>query len=181
VRDYLEENHCSGGARIAQIYFDYKDIENQTVQKVLARMLKQLASETQLQHQLETFYEGSSKDLPSTDDLISGILVLVREFQQVYILVDALDECVEGTRSGHILAAVNHLGQQSESIQFFVTSRPHLTSLRPYSRPVIQFELSANASDIELLVRHRLEEDKSMSPDFVGEVLERLSISAQGM
>lgn len=181
MRDYLEENHCSGGAGIAQIYFDYKDIENQTVQRVLARIVKQLASQTQLQHQIETFYEGSSKDLPSTDDLKSCILVLVREFQQVYILVDALDECAESTRSEHILAAVDHLGQQSESIQFFITSRSHLMSLRPYSRPVIRFELSANASDIELLVRNRLEEDQSMSPDFVGEVLERLSISAQGM
>ncbi len=129
MRDYLAENEASREAGIAQIYFDYTKQADQTVEKVVARILKELVSQqTQLHHQIIALYEGSSNELPSIDDLLSGLLLVAREFRQVFILLDGLDSCDDETRKAQILPAIKYASQQSESMQFFITSRPHVAA-----------------------------------------------------
>lgn len=182
VYDFLEENQDRGVTGIAVFYFDYKDTIDQTAERVFSSILKQLASQQSKLHDKvkALFLPKSDTVSTSLDDIISAIISISQDFKHIYLLFDALDECDYETQDC-VISYLARISKDCQPVRYFVTSRPHLNQIKKYFHTPIEFELSANEADIELLVRSRLKKNRELSPDFIEEVLKKLTSNAGGM
>ncbi|KAL7931924.1 ankyrin repeat-containing domain protein [Trichoderma chlorosporum] len=111
---------------IAFFYFNYKRQDEQTIDDLMASLLKQLAKP---QHPLPRVVKdlhnkhNSNRTRPSVDELTHAVHSMVREYSRVYIITDALDECrvSDNTRSD-VLSGIFTL-QSKTRVNVFVTSR----------------------------------------------------------
>lgn len=126
VVEYLQT--CSQGAHdvgIAYVYCNYK--AEQTIEDLVASLLKQLLQGRDRLHKfVAKLHQVHARKgtRPSVDEVLEAIEAVVREYQRVFILIDALDECAPAVRSRllQVVAAMQaHLGHQSVSL--FATSR----------------------------------------------------------
>ncbi|KAF4956485.1 hypothetical protein FSARC_11555 [Fusarium sarcochroum] len=111
----------------AYLYCDFRRQDEQDIISLLASLLKQL-SQTQdplpeeVQH-LYAEYKNRQKR-PSPSELVEALKKAIGRHSQVYIIVDALDECpvAEGCRT-RLLSEIFKL-QEEAGISIFCTSRP---------------------------------------------------------
>src|SRR5438046_8589008 len=83
-------------AAVAYVYFDYKDPEGQTLDKVIRSLLKQLLSSLNLvPRELEALYDESRarSTTPDASALQRHLISAIPAFASVFIMFDALDEC----------------------------------------------------------------------------------------
>ena len=80
---------------MAYFYCDYKNLESQDPVNILGSLAKQIAMhDVQTFIKLEEFYkQGDSLATANSEDLRDLILDLVKSFDNVFIIVDGLDEC----------------------------------------------------------------------------------------
>jgi len=106
VVNYLQRdaraNHTGVDVGIGFIYFKYNHAE-QTLCNVLASLLNQLAlGMPNLPDHLRELYERCQDfNLAVTlSDVSEALEISIKAFSEVYFVVDALDECVDGVRWG---------------------------------------------------------------------------------
>lgn len=182
IRDFLVESQDRAVTGTAHFYFDYKDTMNQNAERVFSSILKQLAGQQPRLHSKveEKFWPTLNVMATSLDQILSAIISVSQDFKHVYLLLDALDECEYETQD-YVISYLSRISKDCQSFRCFITSRPHLTQMKTRLQDSIEFGLSANEADIELLVRSRLGKNRDISSDFVEEVLKKLSSSANGM
>ena len=120
---------------VAYFYFDYYEqghiAQNyQLDDGMIASLLKQLAFK---QFALSKRLPGPILDLhqkmtrqqrpPKHEDLQEALLLTCSEFDRVFVVIDALDECNKSQRNA-VLRALSKLCQCSP-VSIFITSRPH--------------------------------------------------------
>ena len=98
------------------------------------------------------------------------------DFECIYVLFDALDEC-EDTQQERILALVDELLSIS-SIRIMLTSRTHVQTV-PASANVI--DIKAEDSDIRIYLSSRLQGVRHLTQDLKEEVVEVIARGAEGM
>lgn len=85
-------------AAVVFYYFDFNDAAKQTYENLIRSLVKQLVSQPNLvsgrTHALYQPWQTQYND-QSEDQLMSMLHQLLRNFEKVYLVVDALDECVE--------------------------------------------------------------------------------------
>jgi hypothetical protein len=160
-------------AALAYVYFDYKDRARQTPENILAGLLKQL--EFQLANSpsstdmppmphIQPLYERlhSQRKRPVFSDLQGMLLSIVAEFDDVYLLFDALDECDEATQRNVLLPLITQLPlsiiqEGNKGCKIFVTARPHYADIQPALEPQpLKLEIIADAMDMELVIRAKI-------------------------
>lgn len=127
--DEIEAKFKNEKVGISYVYIDYADQDQQTAMSITSSLLKQLAAclpNEELPSSIFELYttlrpKGRKPDL---SQLVLSLLAVAREFQLAFIILDALDECVESELS-RILKVLKELS--SESFKIFITSRPHLS------------------------------------------------------
>jgi hypothetical protein len=84
---------------VAYFYFDFSNILKQEYGKMLRSLIKQLSEQLRYtSDSLERLFTActSGSGQPPTDEaLLNTLGQLVKDFDQVYIILDALDECAE--------------------------------------------------------------------------------------
>ncbi|KAL6705251.1 hypothetical protein ACN47E_007211 [Coniothyrium glycines] len=97
VLDNLWQKHQGNNdIGIAFVYLDYSRSQEQTLEVVLATILKQLVSRRPtLSQSIRAFYEWHDKGQrrPSVVDITNALRQEALVFSRVFIVVDALDEC----------------------------------------------------------------------------------------
>lgn len=136
---------------IAYLFCSYKREAEQTIEMLLASLMKQLSQRrTTLTAEVKALHthHKNSGVRPSTDKLLDVIKSATKEFSRVYFLVDALDECsnTNGTRS-RLLEAVFYL-QTRTNISFFGTSR-FMPEILASFRGKSSLEIRASDEDVE--------------------------------
>ena len=129
VIDNITNTIDEGNARIAYVYFDYKNREEQTGDNVIRTLLKQLLLPSNLiPRDLESVYDDctSRNKHPDMSIFTRQLLSISATLSSVYIMLDALDEC-----SSEILDDIVALIHQIKNsrVKIFCTSRPHITDL----------------------------------------------------
>ncbi|KAL8686847.1 MAG: hypothetical protein Q9218_006823 [Villophora microphyllina] len=84
----------------AYFYFDFNDQQKQTIDGVLRSILKQLSSQKDsLLEQVHELHEqcDTTSPQPATAAVVEALLTIAKRFQDVYIVVDALDECQDSS------------------------------------------------------------------------------------
>ena len=95
--------------------------------------------------------------LPQVNDLQDLILSIPTEFNAVYLVIDALDECKVGDCRSEILRAFQAF---QVSMKLLVTSRPHIEDLSDSLAYALEVKLRAIESDIRDYVLQKLETRK---------------------
>jgi Cdc6-like AAA superfamily ATPase len=158
-------NHRSG---IAFLYCSYGRRTEQTAVNLLSALLKQLVQEQPLipEPVKELYnYHINRKTRPSFDEFSTSLLAITKSCSQVFIIIDALDECRDddGTRM-KLLSKIRNLQTQS-NIKLMATSRL-IPEIEKEFETDIRLEVQAIGEDIERYL------DKQMSrlPSFVSKI-----------
>ena len=194
----IEGMHEAGLARMAYYYFDFRDVRKQDRYGLLTSLLSQLSAKSDsccsVLSQLRSKHASGTGN-PTTSALtkcIKDMLSLPGQ-GQIYLIVDALDECpdVSGTPSAReeVLDLVQELvGLKLPNLHLCVASRPEIdirNSLEPLGP--IQISLhdeSGQKEDIIEYIKSVVHSDRKMRSwrdDDKELVIEVLSEKADGM
>jgi hypothetical protein len=150
-------------------------------------LLKQLLSQMQLlplDYEVELGYSQTvdqNRPRPSAKYFAELLLKYSKQFDTVFVLLDALDECLESERS----EIVRHLRRFSEcGIKVFLTTRTHLLEkLKDELKSVnsIALEITARVNDVERFLNKRLsEQEESLDEELKEKIVTTISTGVDG-
>ncbi|KAL9076365.1 MAG: hypothetical protein Q9161_001081 [Pseudevernia consocians] len=186
IIDRLRYEYVGQKAAIGFVHFDYQDQRSQSPENVIARLLRQVASQHPVlpPSLLELYVKfGKQNPRPQVEDLELTLLDVCQNVDQIFIAIDALDECDERTSRKRFLRFLATL-QQNPSIRLFVTSRPYPKDIQKAFDSAPQITVEASDADLRKYLRRRIED--SSSADIVDEgfkqhLVETIAKGAQKM
>jgi hypothetical protein len=166
--DQYEDNPKTA---IAYFYFDFNDKEKQKPENLLSSLLAQLAqraskSNRRVPRALKDLYTGSKdaadgkKPPPTYDGMYSTLVSLVSEFNQVYICLDALDECTDRKRLLDLIKRI--LKESLTYLNILATSRKERdleASLTKIATTCIDLQNAEVDADIQRYIEDELSND----------------------
>ena len=155
--DYLERSFELENVAIAYIYCSYKEQENQTAVNLIASILQQLVQrKSTVSSEIVSLYGHQIKKgtRPTLDECSKLLQSDVRGLSEVFIIVDALDECPESTRDS-FLAEIRKL---QSNIHLLVTSR-HISTIEREFKRAAHVEIRASDEDIRRYLEGRIERE----------------------
>ncbi|KAI8166427.1 Vegetative incompatibility protein HET-E-1 [Colletotrichum sp. SAR 10_70] len=175
-------------------FCDYKNETTQRLVSILGALAHQLAKQNEQAYvMLEEYYcelhpEKGLSGSPDPDDLMKVILTMAQLFDQVYLIIDGLDECQDTT--GEVVRALCAIAEGSDEISMAVLSRNEENIRDHLSDPEIDFvnvQIAAHKEDITEYVTSEIQqrirtkrlhfEDLSLE----GEIVDGLVEGANGM
>ena len=143
---------------VAYIYFNYSEAERQNPTNLLKTILLQLVLRKRVvPEELTEAYkrhakEGTAPSLHECSHLLQAAMVT---FSKVYLVIDALDECAEGTRD----ILFTELRKMTPHISILITSRHTLSDCYD-SESALRLEIEADLLDIRHYLEARLMESR---------------------
>lgn len=117
--------HCRTAANSghAVFYFSFSDNQKQSYADLLSSLVVQLGWKEPGLSMLVQAYEKPNRSLPGLDDL-EKILSSFGSFDEVFVLLDALDECPEAEEARQsVLEGLERLSQRAPNLRILATSR----------------------------------------------------------
>ncbi|RVD89722.1 uncharacterized protein DFL_000717 [Arthrobotrys flagrans] len=132
VIDDLTTRFSDSKIGIAYIYCNFRRKDEQNIESLLASLLKQLASaQFALPTAVKEMYNDNikKKTRPSRDDIVRTLESVCREYERVFIIVDALDECQTSNNCREIFISKLFQFHSKCGTNIFITSRmlPEIT------------------------------------------------------
>jgi hypothetical protein len=194
------KNLDSAGAfsPLLYFYFDFNDTGKQKLHSMLCALLSQLyyknlnTSQEQLLESLYTSHEDGYRQ-PSTESLCQVLFQILDQFKEVWLVLDALDECDtrKGSSTEGILSWIREtLESKQRNIHLLVTSRPETDiafEIKAFAQEcnIVHLQRSLITNDIRAYVRTRLECDGftrwTSKPAILNEIENTLMKKADGM
>lgn len=155
--DHLLEQAPRSHYGVAYVYFDYKERDQQKPVDVLASMVKQLLCQLRvIPKEIEESYDIMDREhkRPRLNDLYTMLLVVIKSFDQTFIVCDALDECDQDDQRRELLPLFHRMGRDGMNV--FLTSREHPEDIQDSLQGSARVELSAQAEDITSYVNQKI-------------------------
>lgn len=154
---------------MAYIYFNYKEVEKQTLENLTANLVHQLLihnsllqRESMALYEALALYEGHtlSQTHPSIIQYTKLLRLAVQSYSKVLVVIDALDECneVDGTRK----ALISELQNLRPQLNLLVTSRD-IPNLQRQLQDATRLEIQASDDDIRNYVEERISTSDRLS------------------
>lgn len=145
---------------------------------MLGSLLKQVIShQDDIPLELTELYDTSITPLNRTT-LLTQFMSACAQFDYIYVVVDAFDECDENQQE-EILLLIDELLSRP-SLRLLVTSRPHLRRLKSLPNSALM-SVTATDEDVRTYLSSRLQQVGYLSQDVKNKTVEAISQSAQGM
>ena len=96
VEDVINHCRCNPTLAVLYFYFDFKDVEKQGHEKMIRSLIVQLSSQLGGTTQsLEALHSscGNGGRQPTPDMLLATLHQIMKSFEEIFIVLDALDEC----------------------------------------------------------------------------------------
>jgi hypothetical protein len=156
------------GTVIVYFYFDFKDTRKQDPKSMLRSLLYQVLQQiSAVPHCLNALYLSckDGQQQVSLHALLEVAEQTIKDLKQIYVVLDALDECKNRAELLDVLKMV--AGWRLRNLHLLMTSRkePEIeSSLETYVDAQHQICLQSDLvdKDISLYVQHRLSSDKSL-------------------
>ncbi|KAL6824068.1 ankyrin repeat-containing domain protein [Trichoderma camerunense] len=133
---------------IAYVYCNFRQQDEQTAEKLLTSLLKQLAqAQSSLPKIVEDLYSKheKSRTRPLLDEITTALHSTAAAYSRIFIIIDALDECQDLSRQ-RLLDEIFAL-QTKTGANIFATSRISDTIKRRFDR-CLTVEISADEKDV---------------------------------
>ena len=179
--DRAEENIAVVG-----LYCDFLAQQEQTITNIMGAILKQLVSREEMPKGLRDAFQKGKKEFggrgPRLTDLMGMLKIAIASLPQVFICLDALDECLPRYLP-ELLESLRDIVQESPRTRIFLTGRPHIREdvLRYFTTTVV-IPISPDSNDIRNYVKMRLNRDddpeamsNDLRADIVRVILEKIS------
>ena len=162
VIDHLERSYRSEKIGVAYVYCVHNGA-NQTASNFLGSLLRQLAYQSiAILEDVKSCYKHHThyKTRPSSNDIAKLLRLQVEKFDEVFIFIDALDECPEvGQVRRHLLAEVRGL---LPKIRLMVTSRP-LPSIKSMFKDDNHLEIRAQEQDVRDFIELQMDQQLELA------------------
>jgi len=162
VIDRLCNQTREEGLAVAWLYCDYQAHQEQTVINIMGAIAKQLVGKGGIPKDIrEAFQEA--KELggrrPLLPDLMRILRIAIAKLPQVFICIDALDECLPKDLPKP-LESLRDIVRESPRTRIFLTGRPHVReAIHRYFTKAVGTPISSNEDDIRNYVVMRLDRD----------------------
>jgi hypothetical protein len=146
VDDLIAKIGDDENSAIAFLYCNFRRHHEQRADDLLASLLKQLSErKTQLPESVKALYYAPKerRTKPSYDEVLRMLTSTCAQFQRVFIVVDALDECP----STAVLLRELFLLQFKCDINILATSRP-IPEIKEKFKSCPHLEISASDQDV---------------------------------
>lgn len=176
-----QARHPAGGVGIAHIYFGLKDQRDQTPEKVVGSILRQLGyCKSELPTEIGTLYENWTNEgkTPDLQKLIDALISVARGFSRVWIFFDGLDQCDERKQRVDLLLIIRRLMART-NISGFATSRSYAGDVRSVFNGTKKIEVFTSREDIECFVRWKI--GRLRNKQLTEKIISEISRSADGM
>ncbi|KAI1388288.1 ankyrin repeat-containing domain protein [Hypoxylon trugodes] len=167
---------------VAYLYLSYK--EPRTIEQLLGSIIKQIVQDEEPLPPplLKLWTRRDQGDASATVKDLSDLLHELSKDRQIYIVIDALDECPSSYRS----RLVEELKRQRDNLSILFTSRL-LDEFKFISEGFEKKEIKANSSDVDLYIDHefgtkpRLKQYLEDDPTLLYEVKTAVRNACDGM
>ena len=147
-------------AVIAYVYCNFKRQIEQTLEDLLASLLKQMAQgRFSLPESIKSLYHHykPKNAQPSVDDISKVLQSVAAKYSRVFILVDALDECrISDGCQANLLSHISEL-QTKCGVNLFATSR-FIPDITERFKGDLILEIRANKQDVQRYVKGHIDE-----------------------
>jgi len=154
--DHVYTTMQSNDIGVACLFFRYKGQSNQTVESMLKALLKQLVQgRPNITATVRQMYDNHQKrgTQPSLSDVFQVLQSVCSDYSKVYMMVDALDECIStnGTRNKFINTLRKLQDDNKGDVRLLFTSRDISDITRRFhSDPIL--EVRASEEDVRRFV-----------------------------
>jgi hypothetical protein len=188
IEDVLKDRASDPGAAVVYFYFDFHDNEKRKVENLVRSLIVQLSTQSaKTPESLEALFSSSldGSKQPKVEDLIQTFQQILENFQNVFIIVDALDEC--GDRDGLLMLLENIFNWQLEQLHILATSRRERDiedSFESFVTAQVSIQSERVNPDIRIYISERLKKDlrlRKWPMDVKTEIEETLMARADGM
>jgi hypothetical protein len=179
-------------------YFDFTDTGKQTLENVIRSLISQLYHKrTDTQKLLNSLFSSCNKrcSKPTLESLCKVFLEMMNQAQEIYIVLDALDECRvrKGSESEGLLAWIQSLSDPKQrNVHLLATSRPEhdielvLRKLAQSNEDIVPIQSDLIEDDIRSYVHTRVKTGEGLKrwrsrTDVLDEIQRVLMEKAQGM
>ena len=171
---------------VAGLYCDFLSQQEQTTTNIMGAILKQLVGRGGIpDHVREAFQEGKKEfggRGPRLANLMEMLITAIASLPQVYICLDALDECLP-KHIPELLGLLRDIVRDSPRTRIFLTGRPHVGGdIQRYFGKLVVIPVSPNPDDLRNYVEMRLDRDtepeamsNDLRVDIVRGILEKIS------
>jgi hypothetical protein len=189
VVEFLESDLPFQTTGLAFIYCNHKEYLTQSVEYFIGSIVRQLVgrgSSIPLEvHALYEKYRGKDTN-PTYEEYINLLQLLAKGYSEVYIVIDALDECVD--KGGEIIWSdlLGKLERSVNNLRLLYTSRYIEDTVRILKRSS-RIDISASPVDIDLFIRAQASSKPLLlhfcmeHPDLENEIVQTVSSKSDGM
>jgi len=164
---------------VAWLYCDYNVQQEQTVIDIMGAILKRLVGKEIPEDVRKAFEEGRR---PLLADLMRMLKITIASKPQVFICIDALDECLP-KHLPELLKSLRDIVQESPRTRIFLTGRPHVNgAIQRYFPNAVGIPISPSPDDITSYLKMRLDMDDepevmndNLRAEIVTTILEKMS------
>lgn len=182
--------HCEHASNTgyAIYYFTFSDGQKQSYRSLLCSLVGQLAWKEPAQSALRRIYDSTHRISPSAEVLEDVFSSAMRQYDDVFILLDALDECpADDDIREDVLNCLHQLTRDNPNLRLLCTSRT-LLAIKDSMARLGAYALSIDSelvdADISRYVRAELSRDRKLSrlEEHTKSLIERtLTQEADGM
>ena len=159
IVNHLQSKFKDSNVAVTCLFCNYKDSQEQTAERFLANLLKQLIQDrADISEATMTLYAKRTKDFPSFKDLSEVFAVEMKHFSEIFVVLDALDETMENNDIRTRL--VSRL--ESLQVRLLVTSR-HDVDIERTLKHAQRLEIEATAEDVCTYVEARIPSEPLLS------------------
>ena len=182
VSSRVIDNLCdrAGGEDIAVagLYCDFLSQQEQTTTNIMGAILKKLVSRGGIPNDVREAYQKGKMEFggggPQLRDLMGMLKIAIARIPQVFICLDALDECLP-KHLRELLESLRDIVREFPRTRIFLTGRPHAKEdVQRYFSEAVVIPISPNPDDIRNYVEMRLDRDdelEAMSNDLRAEIV----------
>ena len=171
VIDSLCDQARKGDIAVAWLYCDYNTQQEQTAINMMGAILRRLVGREIPDDIRKAFQEGRRPLLP---DLKRMLRIAIALLPQVFICIDALDECLPKDLPA-LLGSLSDIIRESPRTRIFLTGRPHVSeAVQSYFTKAVAIQISPYPDDIRNYVVMRLDRDdvpEAMNNDLRAEIV----------
>ena len=154
--DRLCDQARGGGLAVAWLYCDYNAQQEQTPIDKMGAVLKRLVGK-EIPEDLRKAFQEERR--PLLADLVRMLRAAIATSPQVFICIDALDECLPRDLP-KLLESLRDVVQESPRTRIFLTGRPHvMEAIQKIFANAVVIPIIPKQDDIRNYVEMRLESD----------------------